>query len=98
MKIQDLNSALRGIDPRDAQKLDRSSQKPKGAEAKTDDGDALELSTSARISITSPSSPVSEELSTERIAEIRDRIQSGFYNQPAVAAETVQRLAAFYSR
>jgi anti-sigma28 factor (negative regulator of flagellin synthesis) len=98
MKIPDLNSALRGIDPRDAQRLDRTTHRPKGADAKSEDGDALELSSSAKISITSTPTTAPDGLSSARVAEIQDRIQSGFYGQPSVVAETAQRLASFYSR
>jgi anti-sigma28 factor (negative regulator of flagellin synthesis) len=103
MKINDVNGVIRQIDPRDAQKTGQSPIRPAGQEIKSADGDSLDLSASARISagsVGASAAAATEEtsLTPARIAEIKSRIQSGFYDQPGPASDIAARVLNFYAR
>jgi hypothetical protein len=103
MKVNDIQSALRGIDPRDAQKTERPKQDPVESEVKSSDGDALQISINPRMSAVSGSDKAAQGedisvLSSARIREIESRVKSGFYDQPQVAQQTAQNLLDFYAR
>jgi len=103
MKVNDLHGALRGIDPRDLRKPDRPDGQPASQTQETADGDSLDLTLSAHVSARSTenaaaASQDASSLTPARTAEIRDRIQAGFYNSPAILAESADRLLSFYSK
>jgi anti-sigma28 factor (negative regulator of flagellin synthesis) len=103
MKINDVSNVVRGIDPRDVQKNGQTPLRPAGQEIKSDDGDSLNLSASARISagsVDNSAAVAADEsvLTSDRIAEIKSRIQSGFYDQQGPASEIASRVLNFYAR
>jgi anti-sigma28 factor (negative regulator of flagellin synthesis) len=98
MKVNDLSNVIRGIDPRETQRTERNAQRPKEAATANDDGDALDLSPSAKISTASRTTDEVSSLSSARIAEIQGRISSGFYSQSSALDTTADRLLNFYSR
>ncbi|HEY3295793.1 MAG TPA: hypothetical protein VGL38_10160 [bacterium] len=102
MKVNDLHGAIRGLDPRELQKTERPPEKPEAANHQSTDGDSLDVSLSAHVSARSSenmdASQEASALSPARVQEIRDRIQSGFYNSPAVIGDTADKLLSFYSR
>ncbi len=104
MKVNDLHSALRGVDPREVAKSSRPTpEKVANPRQESVDGDSLDLSLSSRISAASvdgsAAAPEAEsELSPARIAEIRGRIQSGFYTQPGPMPDIAERILNYYSR
>lgn len=103
MKVNDLHSVVRGLDPRDPRMLDRSTDKPAAPTQETADGDSLDVSLSAHVSARSAENAATDaqdasELTPDRISEISGRVQSGFYNSPAVLAESANRILTFYSR
>jgi anti-sigma28 factor (negative regulator of flagellin synthesis) len=103
MKVNDLHGAIRGLDPRDIRKPDKPTDRPDGPARQTADGDTLDVTLSAHVSARSVENSAAESqdtssLSPSRLAEIRGRIQSGFYNQPTILSETADKLLSFYSR
>jgi hypothetical protein len=70
---------------------------------KSADGDALDLSLSARVSELSSQmaaglSDPPADLMPERMGQIQSRIGSGFYNQSETAGATADQLLSFYGR
>lgn len=55
--------------------------------------DRVDISDEARILSFERGAEVDEELDTERIEEVRRRIDEGFYDSPDVAGEIARRLA-----
>jgi len=104
MKVNDLHSAIRGIDPGEIARPNRqNAEKTAPAPHESTDGDSLDLTLSARVTARSGDDAAAESqevssLTPARLSEIQDRIQSGFYNQPAILADTADRIQNFYSR
>jgi hypothetical protein len=104
MKVNDLHSAIRGIDPGEIARSNRqNAEKPAASPHETVDGDSLDLTLSARITARSEDNAVAEtqpvsELTPARMSEIQERIRSGFYNQPTILTDTAERVLNFYSR
>jgi len=73
------------------------------AKVKSDHGDALELSLSTRISALSSQVAAGltndpTELHPDQMVQIQNRIASGFYNDPQIAAATADQVIEFYRR
>jgi anti-sigma28 factor (negative regulator of flagellin synthesis) len=104
MKVNDLHSAIRGVDARDLARTARgNSEKTPAPARESADGDSLELTLSAQLSAGSASesetsSHVESALTDNRLAEIQSRIKSGFYSQPGTLADTADRILSYYSR
>lgn len=103
MKIQDVQYAIKGLDPKEARRTDLPKNRAAEGQSKSEDGDTLDLSLSARVSAFSAPeiAELADEpdaLTPERAAEIRDRIESGYYTQPATTAAVAERLLSFYGR
>jgi len=103
MKVNDLHSVVQGIDPRGIRKPDKSADKLPNPTQESADGDSLDVTLSNHLSARSAAtaaeaSDETSALSPSRVAEIRDRVQSGFYNSPAVLADTATRLLSFYAQ
>ena len=103
MKINDVTGVIRGVDPRDTQKPGQTPSRPAGQEIKSEDGDSLDLSPSARISTSSikdtdAAAGEASVLTPARIAEIRARMSSGFYDQQTPASDTAARILNLFAR
>jgi hypothetical protein len=103
MKIQNPQAVVGGLDPLASRRADQPSARPAEKQFKSADGDALDLSLSARVSELSSQmaaglAEASPDLPPERMAQIRSRIGSGFYSQPETAVATADQLFSFYGR
>ena len=103
MKVNDLQSVVQGLDPRVLRRPDKPPDKPAPASLESADGDSLDVNLATHVSEraamnATDSSQDTSTLDPSRVAEIRDRIQSGFYNSPSVLADSVDRMLSFYSR
>jgi hypothetical protein len=103
MKIQNPQAVTTGLDPLAARRADQSPARPTEKQIRSDDGDALDVSLSARMSelskqIATEIRDMPAELTPDRMGQIRGRIGSGFYSQSEAAAATADQLLSFYGR
>jgi hypothetical protein len=101
MKVNDLNGVLKGIGPLDNRRTEHANGNNPAKETRSDYGDSLDLSLSARASVSSgpgAASEVEPGLAPDRLADIRARIAEGYYNSPAVEAQIADRVLGFYAR
>ena len=100
MRIQDIRSSLPAVDTRpEAEPAKSGLRRPLDAPATSIHGDVIDLSATAQIAAAAPeqiSAATAEQLSPERLAELRARVQSGYYSAPATVATTAARLQDFY--
>jgi hypothetical protein len=100
MRIQDIRSTIRGLDGRpqaDAPKT--GSGAPAESQNSSIHGDLIELSPAAQLAAAAPdqlAASAPEAMSPERLAEIRNRVQTGFYTSPATLADAAGKLREFY--
>ena len=101
MKIQNPQAVAGGLDPLGTRRSNQVPSRPAENRAKSADGDALDLSLSARVSelssqmaagLTDPPA----DLTPERMGQIQNRIGSGFYNQSETTGATADQLLSFY--
>ncbi|MBU0509639.1 hypothetical protein KKH27_12500 [bacterium] len=102
MKVPDIQGVVRGLDPRQSVKPDRRSESDHPHNVRTADGDSLDVGLSARIMAASKevleeSAAHDPELSVNRLAEIHERLRSGFYDRPDLIESTGQRILDFYA-
>ncbi|MCX6601445.1 MAG: hypothetical protein NT025_07770 [bacterium] len=103
MKIQNPQAVTTGLDPLGARRADQPLARPTEKNIRSDDGDALDVSLSVRMSelskqIATELRDTPTELTPERMGQIQGRIGSGFYSQPETAAATAGQLLSFYGR
>jgi hypothetical protein len=102
MKVNDLSGVLRGLEPSTNHRSEAAKDHAPAKETRTDYGDSLDLSLSARATVNSPDAPeisaADSSFALERLAEIRTRISQGFYSQPTIEAEIADRVLGFYAR
>jgi anti-sigma28 factor (negative regulator of flagellin synthesis) len=103
MKVSDVHGVIRGLDPREAQRTPVQPGHSGRTEEQSADGDALDLSLSAKITTNSavmsaPAQNEADDLSPQRIADIRTRIAEGHYNQESTLETLAARVLDFYSR
>lgn len=103
MRIQELPSLFRNPDIRQPLATGEKARPPHNPEAKSADGDVLDVSLSSKISTLSEEASKTigeseEGLTAERITEIRARIDAGFYASPVTLSATAEQLLDFYSR
>ena len=103
MKIPDVHGVVRTVDPRGNPVAGQQPPKPSDGEIRNHDGDFLDIQVSSRLtdvskSISDPDGLENEILSSERQAQIAERIKSGFYLQTSVSEKTAENIQDFYSR
>ena len=103
MKIQNPQAVTSGLDPLAARRADQPLARPTEKQLRSDDGDALDVSLSVRMSelskqIATELKDTPSELTPERVGQIQARIGSGFYSQPETATATAEQLLSFYGR
>jgi hypothetical protein len=103
MKIQNPQAVVQHLDPLGARRADQPLARPTEKQLKSDDGDALDVSLSARMSelskqIATELSDTPAELTPERAVQIQSRIGTGFYSLSETATATVEQLIGFYGR
>jgi hypothetical protein len=101
MKINDIHSVVRGLDPQEV--LRQRSDKDQSAQIRKNspDGDKLDISLSARITSeynangTSGTDPLTE-LTAKEISDIRTRIANGDYDRGDVLNTLAQQIRDYY--
>jgi hypothetical protein len=101
MKIQNPQAVVQHLDRLRADRADQPLARPAEKQAKSADGDALDLLLSARVSelsseIASGLTDPPADLTPERMGQIQNRIGSGFYNQSETTGATADQLLNFY--
>jgi hypothetical protein len=103
MRIQNPQAVATGLNPLASSRTSQTPAQPTDKQTKSRDGDALDFSLSASIS--QISNKIAEELAAapvtldpERMVQIQNRITSGFYSHPQIAAETASQVFDFYGQ
>lgn len=102
MKVPDIHGVVQGLDPA---RHGQSAQTPSPSsprEARSPDGDCLDISLSTRIlgvskEVAETVTAMEPELPAAREEEIRERVRTGFYNTDELLEDTGQRVLGFYA-
>ncbi len=102
MKVQELNSGLRQLDYGKFDRPDPQTTATSGSKNESVHGDRLDLTVSAKAATESLVNEATvalqdNQISPERKAEIRGRIQSDFYALPAALSLTADSIKAHFS-
>ena len=103
MKVNDLHGILKGTDPRDSRVPDQAPARRNPDGTRNAHGDSLDLTLS--VSLSDISSRVASEapdseshLTPDRLAEIRSRLDTGFYGQTQALQTVADGILDFYGR
>ena len=103
MKVNDIQSVVRGLDPREAQRQTTEKDRATQADQNSRDGDKLEISVLSKITSEYSSNEITEadqtaELTAQEIGEIRARIADGHYDRPETLKALAQQIRDFYGQ
>ena len=103
MKVNDIHNVVSGLDAREVLRRRADKGQSPTADQSSGDGDSLQLSLSAKITNEYNSNPTSDvqpqsEITEQKIVDIRARIASGAYDQPAVMNAIAEQIRDFYGQ
>ena len=102
MRIEPTHNLITGLDPREQQSIRPDAAKDKSTPPPTAQGDRIDISLKSTLSIANnivefDNPSVEAQLAPERVAEIQNKIKSGFYSTDHVLGQASDGILDLYS-